>query len=166
MIFVDNLALAFSVGKGRSCNHTLLRVNQKIGALALACGLVLRVRWIPPELNVSDGPSRGSKLAGWFKDGQLVRKHPKELLTSQYLTDTSWGVEQQRSEESGAVEDEESDEERSEVSGRSESRTLWRRREKGSEGKLHAGSQQHQWGARGSIPALSEMLQGFARRAR
>ncbi|CAK9025948.1 unnamed protein product, partial [Durusdinium trenchii] len=71
LIFVDIVALAFSVGKGRSCNHAMLRVNQKIGALALACGLILRVRWIPSEFNVSDGPSRGSKLAGWFKAGYL-----------------------------------------------------------------------------------------------
>lgn len=42
-ILVDNLALAFSVGKGRSCNHSMLRVAQKLGALALACNLCLRV---------------------------------------------------------------------------------------------------------------------------
>ena len=40
MIFVGNLALAFSVGKGRSCNHAMLRANQKIGALRVQC-----LRW-------------------------------------------------------------------------------------------------------------------------
>ena len=49
LIFVDNLARAFSLGKGRSCNHGMLRLNQKIGALLLACNSVLRVRWIPSE---------------------------------------------------------------------------------------------------------------------
>ncbi len=65
LILVDNLALAFSVGKGRSCNHSMLRVTQKLGALAFACNLCLRVRWIPSELNVSDGPSRGSNAPGY-----------------------------------------------------------------------------------------------------
>ena len=65
LILVDNLALALSVGKGRSCNHAMLRVAQKIGAIALACNFCLRVRWIPSELNVSDGPSRGSNSPGY-----------------------------------------------------------------------------------------------------
>ena len=62
LVLVDNLALAFGMGKGRSCNHGMLRLNQKIGALLLACNIDLRVRWIPSEWNVSDGPSRGSNL--------------------------------------------------------------------------------------------------------
>ena len=39
LIFLDNLALTFSVAKGRASNHTLLRINQKISALCLAGGL-------------------------------------------------------------------------------------------------------------------------------
>lgn len=66
LVLVDNLALAFSIGKGRSCNHDMLRVVQKIGALSLACNFILRVRWIPSELNISDGPSRGSHSPGYF----------------------------------------------------------------------------------------------------
>ena len=66
LVLVDNLALAFSIGKGRSCNHDMLRVVQKIGALSLACNFLLRVRWIPSELNISDGPSRGSHSPGYY----------------------------------------------------------------------------------------------------
>ena len=72
LILVDNLALALAIGKGRSCNYSMLRVSQKLGALALAAGLSLRVRWIPSEVNVSDGPSRGSKSPGYIKEDRLI----------------------------------------------------------------------------------------------
>ena len=73
LILVDNLALAFSMGKGRSSNHGMLRVAQKIGALALAANLCLRIRWVPSELNVSDAPSRGASTPGYVKDGQVIQ---------------------------------------------------------------------------------------------
>ena len=66
LIFLDNLALTFSVAKGRASNHTLLRINQKISALCLAGGFAVRVRWIPSELNNADGPSRGQIKPGPF----------------------------------------------------------------------------------------------------
>ena len=77
LVLVDNLALALCLGKGRSPNHAMLRVSQKIGALCLACNLALRVRWIPSELNNSDGPSRGSHAPGVFnKDGTFMQTFP------------------------------------------------------------------------------------------
>ena len=69
LLLVDNLALALMLGKGRSSNYGMLRVAQKIGALLLAGQVVLRVRWIPSEWNISDGPSRGSFTPGFFKSG-------------------------------------------------------------------------------------------------
>ena len=48
----------FSVGKGRSCNHSMLRVTQKLGALAL---------------NVSDGPS-GARLLRGTSSHQATRR--------------------------------------------------------------------------------------------
>ncbi|CAE7708857.1 AMY1.1 [Symbiodinium sp. CCMP2592] len=68
LILVDNLALAFCLGKSRAANHSMLRVAQKIGAIALAANLGLRVRWIPSERNVADGPSRGSSSPGYFTE--------------------------------------------------------------------------------------------------
>ena len=65
MVLVDNLALAFSVGKRRSANHAMLRVNQKVGAIMIASNITLRVRWVPSELNVADGPSRGESSPGY-----------------------------------------------------------------------------------------------------
>lgn len=54
----------FSVGKGRSCNHSMLRVTQKLGALAL---------------NVSDGPSGGSVAPGYQfpSSNKEIKAYPK-----------------------------------------------------------------------------------------
>ena len=62
LVFVDNLALALAAGKGRSANHAM-----KLGAILLARNIVLRIRWIPSERNVSDGPSRGTNTPGYKK---------------------------------------------------------------------------------------------------
>ena len=64
VILVDNLALAFAVAKGRSQSFPILRVLQKIHAISLAAGIIVRIRWVPSEHNVSDGPSRGQIQPG------------------------------------------------------------------------------------------------------
>ena len=64
LILLDNIALCFAVGKGRSSRFDMLRVLQQIGAISLACCLTLRPRWIPSEWNIADGPSRGQYAAG------------------------------------------------------------------------------------------------------
>ena len=97
---MDNLALAFSAGKGRSCNHAMLRVVQKLGALCLACNFALRVRWIPSEKNVSDGPSRGSFSPGYFEGAtaataqritQLPQVQPPAEDWDEEVTPVCWG---------------------------------------------------------------------------
>ena len=64
LVLLDNMALCFAVGKGRSSRFDMLRVLQQIGAISLACCLTLRPRWIPSEWNVADGPSRGQYAPG------------------------------------------------------------------------------------------------------
>lgn len=64
LILLDNMALCFAVGKGRSSRFDMLRVLQQIGAISLACCLTLRPRWIPSEWNIADGPSRGQYAPG------------------------------------------------------------------------------------------------------
>lgn len=59
LILLDNLALVFSVAKGRSHSYELLRILQKIGSISLACQLTIRLRWVRAEVNVADAPSRG-----------------------------------------------------------------------------------------------------------
>ena len=62
LVIVDNMALAFAVTKGRATNFALLRIIQQLSALSLLGDFQLRVRWVPSEWNVADGPSRGRIL--------------------------------------------------------------------------------------------------------
>ena len=64
LVLVDNLSLAFCANKGRAHSYSMLRITQQLAALQLAGSFSYRVRWIPSELNVADGPSRGSIQAG------------------------------------------------------------------------------------------------------
>ena len=59
LCLLDNLALCFAVAKGRAHSFDLLRVLQRISAICLACGIVLRPRWVRSDVNVADAPSRG-----------------------------------------------------------------------------------------------------------
>ena len=77
---VVNLALALSLGKGRSGSRRLLRALRRIAAVALACGLRLLVRWAPSERNVADRPSREGFFVGpSFEDvgSYLVSRRPR-----------------------------------------------------------------------------------------
>ena len=67
LILVDNLALAMCSCKGRATNYSMLRVTQQLGALSLAGGFSLRLRWVPSERNPSDGPSRGQIRPGTYQ---------------------------------------------------------------------------------------------------
>ena len=90
VVILDNLALCFSVGKGRCHNFALLRVLQQLAALSLASGIQLRPRWTPSELNVSDGPSRGQVCPGPFKkDWDIAPTESQECEDSQGQTQAS-----------------------------------------------------------------------------
>ena len=54
----DNLSVCLAMEKGRCNDPRLLSVLRRISAHSVACGLKLRVRWIPSEGNPSDGASR------------------------------------------------------------------------------------------------------------
>ncbi|CAE7502120.1 unnamed protein product [Symbiodinium sp. KB8] len=73
-MFVDNLALAMCISKGRAHNYNMLRICQQYSALTLACDM--RVRWVPSEVNPADGPSRGSLLpsSSWEDAARLCRE--------------------------------------------------------------------------------------------
>ena len=84
LVIVDSLALAFSVTKGRAQNFSVLRVLQQIGALCLASGITVRTRWVPSELNVADGPSRGQ-----IRPGPFGGSSEKPFSTSEKTRSTS-----------------------------------------------------------------------------
>ena len=66
-ILVDSLALSIAVSIGRAKSFPLLRITQQVAALSLVGNCGIRLRWVPSELNVADGPSRGQYLPGAFK---------------------------------------------------------------------------------------------------
>ena len=84
LLFVDNMALAFALGKGRCANYALLRVLQQIGSVCLACSLTLRSRWIPSEVNISDGPSRGQIVPGPYVKESTGTNDSSRGLQSSY----------------------------------------------------------------------------------
>ena len=83
LILVDNLALAMAASKGRARNFAMLRIMQQIGALSLVGSFSYRLRWLPSELNVADGPSRGQVRPGPFCEFSQLSCHPKVDESSQ-----------------------------------------------------------------------------------
>lgn len=67
LVLLDSFALCMAVNKGRACNFKMLRCMQQLSALCLAGGFSVRVRWVPSERNVADGPSRGQIAAGAYQ---------------------------------------------------------------------------------------------------
>ena len=59
LALVDSMSAACCLAKGRSSLPGMAAVSRQIGALLLATGVTLSVRWIPSEDNQADGPSRG-----------------------------------------------------------------------------------------------------------
>ena len=57
-VLSDSMCVVLAASKGRASNSCLNRFCQRIAAEVLACGLQLRVRWIPSEWNTSDQGSR------------------------------------------------------------------------------------------------------------
>lgn len=80
VVLVDNLGLALCISKGRAKDFKMLRVAQQVSALCFVGSLTLKLRWIPSEYNVSDGPSRGQIRPGSFQcSGEQQKQQSKEL---------------------------------------------------------------------------------------
>ena len=60
LILGDSMCVALCEEKGRSSEFRMRRVCMQMCALSLATGSTFKFRWIPSELNPSDGLSRGS----------------------------------------------------------------------------------------------------------
>ena len=82
LVLLDNLALVFAVTKGRAHAFDLLRVLQKIAAICLAVRISLKPRWVRSEVNVADGPSRGSILPGVGSSSRTQSVKPSDKSTS------------------------------------------------------------------------------------
>ena len=66
---LDNMAVTLSIGKGRSSSPLLQHTLAMVAAFSLATGSVVTGRWIPSELNIADGLSRGRPIGGCEKTG-------------------------------------------------------------------------------------------------
>ena len=58
LVLSDSLAVILASTKGRSSRRGMCRALRRMAALALTCGFLLAVRWVPSEVNVADKPSR------------------------------------------------------------------------------------------------------------
>ena len=67
LFLCDNLGLVLAVNKGRAHNVAILRITQQISSLCVAGGFTIRLRWVPSELNLADGPSRGQVCPGAYR---------------------------------------------------------------------------------------------------
>ena len=64
LFFVDNQSLLGGVRKGRSSSWGMLVRCRHVAAHALFAGLRLFWRYVPTDINVADGPSRGQRRPG------------------------------------------------------------------------------------------------------
>ena len=67
LVLSDSMASILCLCKGRSSAATMLKSIRAISSLILASGIVLRARWLPSELNPSDGASRRGWHANFCK---------------------------------------------------------------------------------------------------
>ena len=54
----DKLGIVLALEKGRASDPRVLGICRRWAALCMSCGIRVRVRWIPSEINVSDFDSR------------------------------------------------------------------------------------------------------------
>ena len=81
LILTDSMVSLGSLGKGRSSAEGLLRVCRSCAAVELALGIRIYLRYVPSELNMADGPSRGLGVgvAAETKEAHRLRWVPVEL---------------------------------------------------------------------------------------
>ena len=62
LVLCDSMVTVGAVRKMRSSSRPLMAQLRKIGAITLATGVRLTLRWIPTDMNPADGPSRGEAI--------------------------------------------------------------------------------------------------------
>ena len=82
LFFTDSLVSLGVLRKGRSSARDLLHLARIGGIIQMVCRIRGYYRWVPSELNLADGPSRGEAI-GAADDTVAVhvgRGVPRELL--------------------------------------------------------------------------------------
>lgn len=176
LVLVDNLGLALAITKGRAHNYRLLRVCQQIGALSLVSNIGLKIRWIPSEVNPSDGPSRGdlNPHSSWYeiygKEGEISSQGGAELERSSFSQQE--GEEDQCQISGPSTERESSDHREVEEHSVFEVETEEQPESGGGANDEHvfrhgaARSSECEWGPEEAVPELPSFVQGFLPGAR
>ena len=73
LFLIDNMGDALAFERCRARKWPLLSLIRRWSGLCLARNIRPAVRWIPSELNVADGASRGVKDVGYVGDGAKSR---------------------------------------------------------------------------------------------
>lgn len=82
LIATDNLCALAVVANGRSSAYRLLLLTRKAGALAVASGVKILLRWVKSASTWADGPSRAKGIGYWDQDrGILVYKRLEWLAS-------------------------------------------------------------------------------------
>ena len=76
LMLSDSVACILSGTKGRSSKPGMCRGLRQLTACLLCCSIKLHLRWIPSELNVTDGPSRRGLRHGWQAPSGGVSARP------------------------------------------------------------------------------------------
>ena len=77
MVLVDAQAVLGAAAKGRSSSRCLARDIARIGALAMAGDLLLKLVYIPSEDNPADAPSRGV-VRRWRTRPSAIPAHARQ----------------------------------------------------------------------------------------
>ena len=72
MIVSVNLAAIRVVMKGRSSKRRTFTLARQIGAMCLAMGVKIYLRWTPSARKWADGPSRGHGIGYWDASARKV----------------------------------------------------------------------------------------------
>jgi hypothetical protein len=73
LIFSDSMTAIGALGKGRSSAFKILRQCRRMAAVTLSTGIIVKLRYVPSQVNFADGPSRGLRHAG--VDAKTVAAH-------------------------------------------------------------------------------------------
>ena len=72
LVVTDSQVVLGCFRKGRSSNPGLLYLSRRLAGFLLGYNVRLAIRYVPSELNMADGPSRGAAYAS--VDDGTVRK--------------------------------------------------------------------------------------------
>ncbi|CAK0825583.1 unnamed protein product [Prorocentrum cordatum] len=90
LVLCDSMVTVGAVRKMRSSSRPLMTQLKKIGAITLATGIRLTLRWIPTDMNPADGPSRGEEI-GSAEITKTKSEQKKSVMDSDFEFERLFG---------------------------------------------------------------------------